>query len=257
MKRIIILILCLFGWALAQTQTDHITTENPFFYDDFQEGHVFFTEGNPVKVKLNYNFLSRKMQYVDHQNNDRILDLVVKPNMTHIEIGKDIFVPFTNESWAVVIQDGPVALLERKQLTPSRKKGAYGTTLTTSGAQAVSNFGQVTETASGFETVNQLQEISFTTTSVDRGGAGGGALGTPGIRLYPMETYKVETSYWLMKNNRVFAATRKNFLRLHPEIRPQLEKYLSEHKVNFKNYEELQGLTRYSNSLLMQLAKSK
>jgi hypothetical protein len=252
MKRISILVLCLASWFITYSQSPQTAATLPYFYEEFREGQVFFTEGNPVRAILNYSFILQEMQFLNHQSNNQVLTMVRKPNMTHIEIGKDIFVPVDDMGWAVVIQDGPVTLLEKRQFIPDHKTGAYGVALTTSGAQHVSSEALATMTTSATTSTSITPSgMSVTTVSgvsVDAGGIGGGR--NP-HREFDAHGYKVDAKFYLMKDRRIHAATRRNFLRVYASVRPQLETFIRENRVNFNNEEHLRGLTRYANSLLL------
>ena len=267
MKHYFILMICALsaGCLIAQTDGNRIVTSNPYFFDEFKEGSVFFTEGNPVRVKLNYNFVLQEIEFLDHQNNDQVLTLVRKPNMTHIEVRigteKTVFVPLQKAGWAAVVQDGPITLLEEKRYTPEvSRKGAYGTSLATagSGAYSLTSMGTVLEsTGHSGETVisSNPNTGGITVTTIgggsDAGGISGGAVGAHMVHLRPPVEYKVETRYWLMKDKRIYSPSRKGFLRLYPAIRPNLETFLSEHPVDFRNGDHLGGLTRFANGLLI------
>jgi len=220
MKRTTVLSIFLCICAFAKTQN---TIEvKPYFYDEFKLGTVFFSEGTPVRARLNYNFVTQEMQFLNHQNNDEILNLVRTPKMTHIEIGSDIFVPVESRGFAHVIVDGPITLLQKKRVfVEADRKGLYGTPTSTAAVETPDNF---------FErglTGQRFTNFVFDTKT------------------------RTELKLYFMKNNRVYTASRRNFLRLYSEIRPQLEKYLSEHDVDFRNDEHLRGLTRFANNLLI------
>ena len=258
MKRTFILSICLVGWFMAHSQSVQTAFTQPYFYEEFREGQVFFSEGNPVKVKLNYSFVLEEMEFLDHQNNNQILTMVRKPNMTHIEIGNDVFVPVDRQGWAVVIQSGPIVLLEKRHFIPRNKTGAYGVELTTSGAQNISNMELVVDAASsaGSSPVMSAPTGSgqvVTTSNVgigsDAGGIGGGS--NP-HRTFATDNFKVEPRFYLMKDRVIYPATRRNFLRLYSSVGRQLEQFIRENRVNFNNEAHLRGLTRYANSLLME-----
>jgi hypothetical protein len=216
MKHVLTLILTLSTlFAVAQTNTDFFS-ERVYFYDEFQLGTAYFSEGNPVRVRLNYNFVTQEMQFLNHQDNDAILILISDPKMTHIKIGNDIFVPVEKQGFAQVIVDGPIALLRKKRVFVEGLTRGYGATNTT-------------------VAMTSLNSISY----------------KDGTYEFPAVT-KTRTvlSFYLMKNNRIYAATRKNFLRLYSEIKPQLKKFLSENKIDFKNEAHLRGLTKFCNNLL-------
>jgi hypothetical protein len=224
MKRTIILTLCVVigGWLFAKTQ-EVSSVERPYFYGEFKFGTVFFSDGRASRAMLNYNFVSQKMQFLDHQNNDRVLDLVHSPDITHIEIGSDIFVPVENFWFGFVIQDGPISLLKRKRvIVEASKSGGYGTPNSTAAA----------------DNIGSLQ-------------VSGAAVGQIQYNFAPATKTRVEQRFYLMKDRKTYVASRRNFLRLYPEVRPQLERFFKENRIDFKNEQHLRGLSMYANSLLM------
>jgi hypothetical protein len=238
MKRITILLICLFGWLMAYSQSG----TSPYFYEEFRKGKVFFTEGNPVEAIFNYSFVLEEMQFLDPEDNDQILTLVRRPNMTHIEIGRDIFVPVDRQGWALVLQDGPVTLLQKKHIIPLDKKGPYGVPLNTSGAQIVSNLGSVMDASYILGNVGGGQARREGSSVFDRSAVG--------LSQLQLENVKTEIRHWLMRDQRVFPATRQSFLRVYSEVRPQLERFFEDNRVDFGNEQHLRSLTRYANSLL-------
>jgi hypothetical protein len=229
MKPILFFVLCLTGCLFAQAQQTESLGERVYFYDHFQRGTVYFLDGSVSHAMLNYNFVQRDMQILDHQSTgNRILDLVRSPDLSHIQIGDDIFVPL-DKGYAVVILDGPVALMRKKDIIASR--------------EITGIFGIPTETAA-------------TNRDVRFGSATGEFTDVSSLHIPPPSSnfrYRVEITYFLMKDRKIYPVTRRNFLRLYREVRPQLEAFLSEHSVDFRNEEHLRGLTLYANSLMMAL----
>jgi len=237
MKRSFVLVIFLISWLFSQAQINHITTTNPLFYDEFREGIVFFAEADPVSTNLNYNFVTQEMLFIDH-NTNAILTLTRRQDMTHIEIGNDIFVPIRRGGWALVIQNGSVALLEDTRFVPmAKRRGAYGTPLTTSGAYTVSSLG--------------AGSIIGVGGYANHAGIGGGANSSQLLNIeYPIE-YRIDRGHWLIRDRNIYAATRRNFLRVFHEVRPQLETFIRENNIDFRNEQHLRGLTMFANSLLM------
>jgi len=226
MKRTLILATTILGCLSVKAQSE-ASQEKPFFYDEFRLGTVFFSEGTPVNANLNYNFVLQKMQFLNHQDNNAILNLVRQPNLTHIEIGNDIFVPIGDQGFAHVIQDGPITLLKRKRVDVIRKRGegAYGAPTSTSAVYTPTSLR--TSTISGHQSVQSFNEFP------------------------PQTNYTVRTHFFLMKDNKVHSASRRNFLRIYDEVKLQLEIFLRENNVDFRNEQHLRSLTRYANNLLM------
>jgi hypothetical protein len=223
------MVLC---WQVAKTQI-FVPDQSFYFFDKFKSGTVFFENDQIAQAKFNYNLFSQRMEFFDPENEDRLLNLIVSPNLTHIEIEKTIFVPVEPTGFAVVVQDGPVTLLRKKRLFEELDK-------TRGGYEVPNSTAAVTNSASiyvGIQTVH----------------------GIGSHRLLPVSIAtktREEQRFYFMKNRVTYTASRRNFLRLYTEIRPQLEKFLKENKVDFKNEEHLRGITRYANSLLIAKERS-
>ena len=211
--------------ATTQAQNKNDTLgEKVFYFDRFQQGTVYFLDGTISRAMLNYNFVQQDMQILDHQNNNQILDLVRPQGLSHIQIGDDIFVPL-DKGYAVVILDGPVALMRKRDIIASRAvTGIFGIPTETAATNRDVLFGS---------SAGEFQDVST-------------------IHISPTQyKYRVEHTYYLMKDRKVYAATRRNFLGLYREVRPQLEQFLKENNVNFRDEDHLRGLTKYANSLLL------
>jgi len=222
MKRLTTLMFCMVLCWGSQTL---FSAESPFFNDEFKVGFVHFLDGETGSATLNYNLVTQEMQFLDHQNNNAILTLVRDPNISHIIIGNDIFVPVGRQGFAVVIQNGPVSLLRKTHLVrEERQKGAFGTPTTTAAVDVVTQFD-----------FNSMAGLSTAPTQ---------------LAARPIDFLAIN-EYFLMKNRVPHAATRRNFLRLYREVRPQLETFMRENNIDFQNEQNLRGLTMFANSLLM------
>ncbi|MCL2412696.1 MAG: hypothetical protein FWC98_00980 [Bacteroidales bacterium] len=225
MKRIFTLAFCLTSMFVQAQQTD-TRDKRVFFYDTFQRGTAFFLDGTFSVAMLNYNFVSGEIQFINHLDGS-ILNLVRDPGLSHIEIQNEIFVP-VDRGFAVMILDGPVALLQKDRITLRRR---------TTGALGIE-----TNTATGQEDVSLVSIVSLPTAR---------EFETSTERNPHLINHRIETTFFLMKDQKVYSATRRNFLRLYREVRPQLETFIRENNVDFRNEQHLRGLTMFANSLLM------
>ena len=222
-----VLALCLMtsGCLFAQDQESNTSNEKIYFYDEFQPGTVHFADGSISRAKLNYNFLLQDMQFLNAAN--EVLSLVRQPDLMYAKIGDDIFAP-VDKGYAAVVLDGPVALLQKKHIvTKRRATGAYG----------IEN-----NTDVGMEDVSLVSFVALPTSHE--------FTEARQRRIADNLIHRIEVTFYLMKDKKIYPATRRNFLRLYSEIRPELKRFLSEHPVDFRNGEHLRGLTRFGNSLL-------
>jgi hypothetical protein len=153
--------------------------------------------------------------------------LVRQPDLVYIAINDEIFVP-VDRGYALMILDGPIALLQNEQIKYRKR---------TTGAMGIE-----TNTSIGTDDLHLASIVELPTTTEFRE--------APGKRASDINLL-IETVFYLMKDQKIYAATKRNYLRLYPEIKPQLEKFLSENKIDFKNEQHLRGLSKYCNSLLM------
>jgi len=163
------------------------------------------------------------MHFLNPEDEEDVLNLQRTPRVTHVEVEREIFVPVGKKGFAQVIQIGQVTLLRKKHfLRESKKIGAYGIHSKTAAIDMLASFN-----------------------------AGDAATHTaPATRLEVPVTYDIKTEFFLMKDGNIQVATRRNFLRVFREIRPQIELFLAEHQVNFNDVQHLRGLTRFGNNLL-------
>lgn len=221
MKRLFILIVCLLnGWFIWAQESDSIS-EKIYVYDEFQLGTVYYSDGSVSKAMMNYNFVLQTMQFFNHLEDGQILDLVRQPNMTHVKIGKDIFVP-VDQGYAIIVLDGSVALLQKTRvITKKQTTGAYGIPTNT-------------------VAVKEVPITSFA-----------GSLYETSSKRISHKDYRIETVFYLMKNGKIRLATKRNYLKLYPKIKLQIELYLSEHNVDFNNHNSLMELSKYCNGLML------
>jgi hypothetical protein len=228
MKRITILILCcLTGQLFTQTLNRDITSVNPYYYENFQLGSVFFTEGDPVRALLNFNVFNNDIAFVESIGLDgtpRILSLIKRPNMTRIQIGNDVFVP-AEKGWALLVVDAPIALVAKKH-TVATMIGPYGVPLTTSSAQAVTWGALVRYLAAvGVESSIDVPEDAPQATS-EIGGLS--TPSNPGKEIGINAKNNVETNFYFKRGNKLYSATERNFVRFYNELAPELRQFLLE-----------------------------
>ncbi len=225
MKRIYMLILLVilpyaasFGQNLLMDSDVIQKDRRVFFFDGFTGGSVVFKDGTRSSGDLNYNLLSQKIQF---RQDDKVLDLSTPASeIDYVQIANLYFIPYQNE-FLVAIERNNVALLySRSVFLEGEKIGAYNTENTT-GAQ---------------DNMNALD--------LEQGGSFGM------VYLLPQTKIKITERFYLRKNNKTVIATKKNYLKLYPEIKPQIEEFLSQHKVNFNNEADLRGLSKYCDSLM-------
>jgi len=171
--------------------------------------------------------------------------------MTHIRIGNHIFIPLEENEWAMLIEDGRVALLEKRRLAPVGRTGGYGMTILTGAAESHTNLENVMGSSEflGFRTSSN----AGLTHSIDDWIQIGVNADNPLVVRLPTEVdFRIETTYYVMKDYKTyFAATARNFLALDPQIKPQIQEYLRRReRFSFSDVRDLTGLVVHCNNLL-------
>jgi hypothetical protein len=219
MKQLLIA-LSLTSFAIAHANQP--LGEKVFFYDRFQRGTVHFADGRVAAAMLNYNFVREDMQFLEGAGEqERILSLARRPIFLRIQINEDVFVPLT-KGYAVMVLDGPVALLQRRSIILS--KGDLG-------SHAIVNPDSRGDLPLGFS----RRDFDETSTV---------------LRISPEVRYQIKYHFYLMKDGKIYPANKKNYLKLYSEIKPQMQQLLSEYKIDFSNIDHLRRLSEFGNNKL-------
>ena len=191
------------------------------------------------------------MHFIDFFNEQRLTKLITSSNMTHIRIGNHIFIPLEENEWAMLIEDGRVALLEKRRLAPVGRAGGYGMTILTGAAESHTNLENVMGSSEflGFRTSSNA---GLTHSIEDWIQIGVDADNPLVVRLPTEVDFRIETTYYVMKDYKTyFAATARNFLALDPQIKPQIQEYLRRReRFSFSDVRDLTGLVVHCNNLL-------
>jgi hypothetical protein len=223
MKRIKLLTRLLIVFSLAMlpamsalAQQDGAENMANLVFPKFQQAVVKLNTGQSYKTNLNYEKTEQQMIVL---RNGQLYLFKDTQSVDTIFIGNRIFVPAEKGFYEVLV-NGPVSLFmqHKSDLENEGSTVAYGSKTNTAG-------------------------ITHITTIYGKEGA---------ITLKIPENYKViEASVmWIRKNGEMHRVQNKNqFMKVFPEWKKELEKYLKENDVDFKKTEDVSQIVIYCNKL--------
>ncbi len=194
---------------------DCIPFEERFRFPEFTTGKVFFTQGTNADAKLNFNFLTREMVYIEGQDT---LAIANPTDIRQIIIDGNIFI--MNKGYMEVISNSkiPVGLRQYFNLMNERKKDPYGEMAA----------GAATTSYSSLHTDGHYYKL---TQDHDR-------------------IFQKVTEYFLATSNSGFVPfTKKKVIGLFPQKKKEIEDYLISNKVNFDSREDLIRFAGYLSDL--------
>lgn len=188
-------------------------------YEAFMEGTVYFTNGTKTKARLNYNYQYGQLQFIG-SNHDTLL-LTGKGQIRHIEIADAVF--YVSEDFGdaeVIVKSGGSALVRKTQWAIAGDKTSHSDQKYTSGE-------------------NSLPTSLFVASQ-------GGSLQWFNNTAAPK--YKIKSNYYLVDYNRRFhETTRASFLYVYARDKMELQKYLLDNRVDFKNEADLRAFFNFCN----------
>ena len=217
-----VLILSFPGWMFAQERqiveansntdlSDKLSTQMQYIFPEFTDGQVFFLKSTAGTGKLNYNMLIGEMQFLD---NGGVMALVPK-DISVVNINNRIFHPYKGNEFAeeLLSTDKYKLLVRRKgNVAPFAKKGAYGTSTSTS---SITSYSSVNTDGQNYN-LSVANDVLIT------------------VRYY----------YYLMGENGKYTqiTNSKTFTKLFPALSTQIEAYVKEQKIRFDKEDDLKKL---------------
>lgn len=216
MKRIYCLLLGLFSLAInevvAQTESD-----SGFLFEKFKDCFIYYRDGRRFNVPLNYNLITHQFVFIDKQDDNQEKEFTEPGMIIAIEIDGRTFLP-PSEGATEVIQSEPPFYVSYRGIVKKERAVAYdGTTQTAS----VDSYSQI-------RGVGQI----------------GGTDGTQKSVAAVEKEYKVK----LGKRTKRFS-NEKQFLKLFPDKKEALLRYLEEQQVDFGNIRQVLDLYNYARGL--------
>jgi hypothetical protein len=190
---------------------DCIPFEERFRFPEFTTGRVFFTQGTSTEAKLNYNFLTREMAYIQNQDT---LDISNPSDIKQIIIDGNIFI--MNKGYMEVISNTriPVGIRQYFNMIDERKKDPYGDMAA----------GAATTSYNSLHTDGAYYKL---TQNHDR-------------------LFQKVAEYYLATSSSGFVAfTKKKVLQLFPQKKKEIQAYLKSNNVDFDSREDLIRFSEY------------
>ena len=226
MKNYLLILMLLFpGWIFAQERqiieansntdlTNKLSTQMQYIFPEFTDGQVFFLKASAGTGKLNYNMLIGEMQFLD---NAEVLALVAK-EISEVNINNRRFFPYKGNEFAeeLLSTDKYKLLVRRKgNVAPFAKKGAYGTSSSTS---AITSYSSINSDGNNYN-LSVANDVLIT------------------VRYF----------YYLMGENGKYTqiTNTKTFTKLFPALRTQIETFVKEQKIRFDKEDDLKKLLVY------------
>lgn len=188
-----------------------------YMYPSFQNGSIMYKDNTFGEGKMNLYLLGEDIHFIDPKGDT--LELNNQNDVKMVSIGKDMYLRFQNSYVRILESTDQVALGMRSYvfLDHSAKEGAYG---------VVSNTMSVT-------TMRSVSE-------------GGREYYLSSLKNLP---YTLKHDLFLYANEKLYMATKKNFIKLYPEKKADIEAFIKENKTNFDNAQDALALFVYLKSL--------
>lgn len=213
MKKLLILwfsLTCILSNVSAQEKI-----KEGFLFDQFKNGNIYYQDGRQfINIPLNYNLITHQFVFIDKKDGNQEKEFTEPGMIVAIEIDKRTFLP-PSEGATEIIQAEPPFYVSYEGTIRKTKATSYG--------------GE-TMTAS-VDTYSQIRGV----------GTIGGTEGTKQSLAATNKVYKIKVG----KKNKRFSS-KKDFLKLFPEKKEALEKYIEEQKIDFENVDQVLGLYNYT-----------
>ncbi len=226
-------ILCTLTCLLAAAQTETVTmksndnidnklsTKTKYAFPEFTFGTVYFKNDPEASGKLNYNYLSNTIQFLD---NDEIKDVANQKSILLVQIGQTEFVPVGKGFGKVVFEGKKVSLIYNRQIIINEKRDL--------------GYGGKTSTAS-------VQNV----TTIDSKGFASDGSATSLADMQQNVNITANDQYFLEKDAKMMPATKKGFYKCFPDLKAEIDQYISNKDFKFTSENDLIQLLIYLTNL--------
>ncbi|MDR3287596.1 MAG: hypothetical protein LBT27_09165 [Prevotellaceae bacterium] len=192
-----------------------------YIFPEFTQGKIFFKNGIIDSAKFNYNTLISEMQFLDKNKN--ILSVLNPQDVSHVIIDNRVFCYVSEKSFAeLLVNFNAVRFLKKCRIEyayTQDKTAAYGQSSSTT---SVVNYKNVY--ANGDDKK---------------------------LAVYRDIKFKIIADFFFETNGKFNKANNKNsFVKIFPQCKEEINKYVSAKKVDFKNEQDLIKLTNYCIQLI-------
>ena len=215
MKRLFMMLaslICLVTAIFAQSEEN-----SSFLFPQFKDSFIYYRDGRRFNVPLNYNLITSQFIFIDKNDGDLKKEFTEPGMIVAIEVDGRTFLP-PSEGATEVIQSEPAFYVSYRGMVKKERSVAYGGT---------------TQTAS-VDSYSQIRGV----------GVIGGTDGTHKTLADIDNEYKVKVG----KKSKRFS-NEKQFLKLFPDKKEILIRYLEEKQVDFDNISQVLTLYNYAYNL--------
>lgn len=201
---------------VKQNEGEHTTSlrKMTYYYPEFENGVVILANGASIPSKLNYNLLSGEIEFID--KNKDTLALNNLHTINSIIIATDSFY-YDNDHKELL------KLVANYKRTKLLVKDEYEVTNT----RSIGALGRETD-------ANVTQILPSKILKAD-----------PEQSRNRNLTFSIKSVYYFSENNRFLTASKSNALKLFPEHKAEINKYIKTNKTNFKKEKDLKKLLQY------------
>jgi len=195
---------------------DYFPFKERYRYPDFSEGQLIYKNRKVSSGRLNYNFLSGEMEFL--QSRDTLF-IINKKDISFVAVARDTF--FYNNGYIELILGGPVkvGLMQNFRLKEIQRKGAFGTT----------------NRNSSMGVYNSM------------------SLSGNFYQLIPNEDWvfqKTEQYYFSISSGDFVQFNKKNVIETFPQNEVVIKDYLKSNKIDFDSTKDLFKLADYLGGIL-------
>ena len=191
-----------------------LTPDKIYQHPQFTLGKVFYRNGTETEALLNYNNLSGDIEFIGPKKDTLVISKDLIPTIKKIMVNGHTY--FYQEGYFEQVEENALGKLLKRQLyqvVNRERMGAYN--------QSTS-----------------LSAITSYNTLFDRGG---GMLRS--LKVNEKIILSLESRYFFGdKNDNFLPATKNNLVKSYPSKKVQIDGYLEQHKVDFKNIDDLKGI---------------
>lgn len=200
-----------------------IPVRDRFLFENFRKGTVYFRNGTRSEAKLNYSYFHSEIQFIDAKN-DTLL-LAENDYVSRITIDDAVFYYLPQQGHIQQIADFNRIRLGKRQkllISDTQQRNAHGGFSATVSSSAITTYS---------DEAGQKHRLHTGTAVIMR----------------------KATSYFLMdQNERCYAASRANLLKVFPNHKREINEYCKQHDINFSNEQEIMTLLDYCKTLQLE-----
>ena len=203
--------------AADKTVSEVLTPQKIYHYPQFINGKIFFRNGTTSEASLNYNYLNGEIEFITQEKDTLAIAKEQMLNIKRVVIDTNSFL--YNHGYLELVMENPAGKLLKREMfdvVKREKIGAYNQPTSTS---AIESYGSFTDNYGVF---------------------------SPKLKIKENITLVLKTDYFFSDQyNLLLPANKKNVYKAYRSKKDQIDKYLEENSVDFKNPDDLKKLLTY------------